>query len=104
MIEEVDIFFNEDDFAEPFEVTPPDGSLFIQNGMWTNAGSPQTTAAGVVVINDSPTIEFPASKIKDVVNKTAIRRISTDEIFYVFDPGTNEDGFQTVKISRTMPQ
>lgn len=104
MIEEVEIFLNEDDFAEPFELTPQDGSLFVQMGIFTNADSPQVIGAGVAVANDSPSIDFPSVKITDVVKKTAIRRIKTNEIWYVFDKGPDELGITTIKISRTIPQ
>jgi hypothetical protein len=104
MIEEVEIFLNEDDFAEPFELTPPDGSLFVSTGNFINADTPQVIGSGVAVVNDSPAIEFATTKMTDVIKKTMIRRISTDEIFYVYDKGPDDHGFTTVKISRTCPQ
>lgn len=99
MINEVNTFLNTNDFAEPFEVTPSGGSARTINGMWRNEGSPQLQS-DVIVINDSPQVEFATADSEDLVKNSTIKRISTDETFYVIHPGLDVDGFIIKTLSR----
>lgn len=102
MIQETDIFFNTNDFAEPFLVTPVSGSARTINGVWISENAPQSVG-DATVFNDSPRVEFPTAKSTDLVKKSSIKRKSTNEIFYVIDPGVDMDGCTVKTLSRVMP-
>jgi hypothetical protein len=102
VIQETDIFFNTNDFAEPFLVTPLNGSARTINGVWISENTPQSVG-DVTVFNDNPRVEFPTSKSSDLVKKSSIKRKSTNETFYVIDPGVDMDGCTTKTLSRVQP-
>jgi hypothetical protein len=100
MIQETSIFLNENDFAEPFIVTPVSGSARTIIGIWSTENTP-TQAGDVTVINDAPSVEFATEDSSDLVKGSTIKRKSTNETFYVLDPGLDVDGFTTKTLSRT---
>lgn len=102
MIQEDQIFFSTDDFAEPFIVTPVSGSARTINGLWKTENSPQQ-AGDVTVINDAPSVEFTTTDSTDLIKGSTIKRISTAETFYVLDPGLDVDGFTIKTLSRITP-
>ena len=102
MIQEASIFLNTDDFAEPFTVTPVGGAAKIINGIWRTENSPQQ-AGDVTVINDAPSVEFATSDSLTLVKKSTIKRNSTNETFYVIDPGLDVDGMTVKILSRQIP-
>lgn len=102
MIEETNIFLNTNDFAEPFIVTPVSGLARTINGLWKTENSPQQ-AGDVIVINDAPSIEFATAGSTDLIKGSTIKRKSTNETFYVLDPGLDVDGFTIKTLSRITP-
>jgi len=102
MIQETDIFLNTNDFAEPFEVTPLGGSARTINGMWIAENAPQAIG-DITVVNDSPRVEFKTTESILLVKSSTVKRVSTNETFYVMDPGVDMDGFTTKTLSRVQP-
>jgi hypothetical protein len=99
MIQEVDVFFNEFDFAEPFEVTFSNGSKKSVMGIWNSENTP-TEINGVTVINNNPSVEFPYSIVSSLTQNCTVKRKYSNEIFYVLEPPQNVEGFATVNLSR----
>lgn len=100
----LDTFYNEDDFAEPFEVSPMDGSLFTELGIWNNQDSPfnfnETSSA-----NDSPTVTFRTYRIQDYdLDNAVIKRISTGITYYAKNVGPDINGERLINLSRTPKQ
>lgn len=96
---EVNIFLNTNDFAEPFTVTPVNGSAHTINGLWRTENSPQQIG-DVTVINDAPQVEFATADSLTLVKKSKVVRIGTNETFYVIDAGLDVDGFTLKTLSR----
>lgn len=99
MIQETDIFLNTNDFAEPFLVTPLNGSARTINGMFITENSPQSLGE-TSVMSDSPRVEFKTTDCTGLVKKSSIKRKSNNELFYVIDPGTDVDGLTVITLSR----
>ena len=102
MIQEASIFLNTNDFAEPFTVTPVGGSARTVNGLWRTENSPQIIG-DVSAINDSPSVEFVTADSLTFVKKSIVVRDSTQETFYVTDPGLDVDGMTVKTLSRDLP-
>ncbi len=103
MIQETSIFLSTNDFAEPFTATPVGGSARNINGIWKTENSP-TQAGDVTIINDAPSVEFATADSTALIKGSTIKRNSTNETFYVLDPGLDIDGFTTKTLTRDIPQ
>jgi hypothetical protein len=100
VIQEVSIFLNTNDFAEPFTVTPVGGVAKVINGIWRTEGSPSTNG-DITVINDSPTVEFATADCLTLVKKSTVVRGGVT--YYVLDPGVDVDGFTVKTLSKDIP-
>ena len=100
-----DIFFDQNPLAESFEVTPPDGTASTIIGIWDTEDN-STSLDTIIINNDSPNVDFRSSDVEDlgIIKRSTVKRIKTDETFYILDQTPDIDGSINNKLSRIIPQ
>lgn len=101
-----EIFFDQNPFAELFEVTPYGSSAKNSiTGIYDNQDNP-VAVFDTSVANDAPNVDFKSSDVTtySIAKKTKIKRIATGDIYYALDLTPDVDGIKTVKLSKDIPQ
>lgn len=98
MIQETEIFFNTNDFAEAAVLTPDGGAAVNCAVLFNNANAPIQTG-DVTIINDNPTAEIQSSVI-GATKKGTLKITRTNVTWYIIDVGPDIDGTVLLTLSR----